>query len=105
MDGAEGRGNRPCTLDLSVIGQTVEHLGRGRRRSYRHDSSSANRKHFFFERTVLDECVSIDIVEKYKTTALGGHKQETKKRTQQIRPVGLGRQHWLPLTILTGQLD
>ena len=35
---------------------------------------------FFFERTALDECVSIDIAEKYKTTALGGHRQEIKRK-------------------------
>ena len=53
---------------------------------------------FLFERTALDGCVSIDIAEKYKTTALGGHRQENnKKRKQQTRPIRLGRQHGLPL--------
>ena len=34
----------------------------------------------FFERTALDECVSVDIAEKYKTIALGGHRQKTKRK-------------------------
>ena len=34
---------------------------------------------FFFERTTLDECVSIDIAEKYKIITLGGHNQEKEK--------------------------
>jgi len=49
---------------------------------------------FFFERTILDECVSIDIAEKYNGIALGGHNQEKEKETrQQRRRVGLGHQH------------
>ena len=43
-------------------------------------SVSLTLRQFFFERTALDECVSIDIAEKYKTTALGGHRQETKRK-------------------------
>jgi len=36
---------------------------------------------FFFERTTLDECISIDIAEKkYKDIALGGHNEEKKKK-------------------------
>jgi len=34
----------------------------------------------FFERTALDECVSIDIAEKYKIMSLGGHNQTKKKK-------------------------
>ena len=34
----------------------------------------------FFERTTLVECVSINIVEKYKDITLGGHKQEKEKK-------------------------
>ena len=50
--------------------------------------------YFFFERTTLDECVSIDIAEKYKGIILGGHNQEKEKETrQQHRRVGLGHQH------------
>ena len=37
----------------------------------------------FFERTALDECVSIDIVEKYKITTLEGHNQATKKEKKE----------------------
>ena len=35
---------------------------------------------FFFEPTAFDECVSIDIVEKYKATTLEGHRQEIKRK-------------------------
>ena len=31
----------------------------------------------------LDECVSIDITEKYKGIALGGHNQEKEKETRE----------------------
>jgi hypothetical protein len=61
---------------------------------------------FFFERMALDECVSIDIAEKYKTTALGGHRQETKRKENNK----LARLDWdvntgYRSTILTGRLD
>jgi len=64
------------------------------------------RDFFFFERTALDECVSIDIAEKYKTTALGGHRQETKRKENNK----LARLDWdvntgYRSTILTGRLD
>ena len=36
-------------------------------------------QNFFFERTTLDECVSIDIAEKYNVISLGGHNQGQKK--------------------------
>ena len=63
-------------------------------------------KHFFFERTTLDECVFIDIAEKYKTTVLGGHRQETKRKENNK----LVRLDWdvntgYRSTILTGRLD
>jgi hypothetical protein len=35
----------------------------------------------FFERTTLDECVSIDIIEKYKIISLEGHNQVKQIRT------------------------
>ena len=59
-----------------------------------------------FERTALDECVSIDIAEKYKTTALRGHSQETKRKENNK----LVRLDWdvntgYRSTILTGRLD
>ena len=61
---------------------------------------------YFFEQTALDECVSIDIAEKYKTTALGGHRQETKRKENNK----LARLDWdvntsYRSTILTGRLD
>ena len=61
---------------------------------------------FYFERTTLDECVSIDIAEKYKTTVLGGHRQETKRKENNK----LARLDWdvntgYRSTILTGRLD
>ena len=34
----------------------------------------------FFERTALDECISIDIAEKYKIMSLKGHNQATKRK-------------------------
>ena len=60
----------------------------------------------FFERTALDECASIDIAEKYKTTALGGHRQEIKRKENNK----LARLDWdvntgYRSTILTGRLD
>ena len=60
----------------------------------------------FFERTALDECVSIDIAEKYKTTVLGGHRQETKRKENNK----LARLDWdvntgYRSTILTGWLN
>jgi len=51
-------------------------------------------KVFFSERTALDECVSIEIAEKYKTTALGGHRQGNQKEKKRKKT-----------TILTGWLD
>ena len=38
---------------------------------------------FFFFLNELDECVSIDIAEKYKGIALGGHNQEKEKETRE----------------------
>ena len=63
-------------------------------------------KVFFSERTALDECVSIDLAYKYKTTALGGHMQETKRKENNK----LARLDWdvntgYRSTILTGRLD
>ena len=60
----------------------------------------------FFLRTALDEYVSIDIAEKYKTTALGGHRQETKRKENNK----LVRLDWdvntgYCSTILTDRLD
>ena len=48
---------------------------------------------FFFERTTQDSARFIDIAEKYKATALEGHNQEKKKKTEnRTHPVGLGYQ-------------
>ena len=41
---------------------------------------------YIFERTALDECVSIDIAEKYKVTTLEGHNQVTKREKRKITP-------------------
>ena len=60
----------------------------------------------FFERTALDECVSIDIAEKYKTTALEGHMQEIKrKENNKLSQLDWDVNTGYRSTILTGQLD
>ena len=43
-----------------------------------------------FERTTLNECVSIDIAEKYKVMSLEGHNQAKKKQHWRV---GLGHQY------------
>ena len=61
---------------------------------------------FFFEGTVIDKCVSIDIAEKYKTTVLGGHRQKTKrKENNKLARLDWGVNTGYRSTILTGRLD
>ena len=59
----------------------------------------------FFERTALDECVS-DIAEKYKTIALGGHRQKTKrKENNKLTKLDWDVNTGYRSTILSGRLD
>ena len=47
-----------------------------------HDPAQTNPtlEEYFFERSATDECVSIDIAEKYKIMSLEGHNQATKRK-------------------------
>ena len=87
---------RPCCV---LMGDTAGAAHTGLKACYYFSS-------FFFERTALDECVSIDIGEKYKITVLKGHRQETKRKENNK----LARLNWdvntgYRSTILTGRLD
>ena len=48
--------------------------------SFNSDRGNAPLGRVFFERTILDECVSINIEEKYKIIFMGDHNQTRKRK-------------------------
>ena len=61
-----------------------------------HDPAQTNPtlEEYFFERSATDECISIDIAEKYKIMSLEGHNQATKRKRKPYKNKQNGGLDW-----------